>query len=147
LLELTHVTRIDTAEVSARTLAVGMYSQKIGFKSQDLVATSALVGCGIIPRGRCFPTMCRYLWLGLAAVSLSGCAGSPVAIQREAQAQYAKSVANYRTCLIENSSNVKACEGLRLVMETDERAFNNMSASLPPNFSGTRSVNIQEQQR
>jgi hypothetical protein len=32
-------------------------------------------------------------------------------------------------------------------MEADERAFNNMSASLPPNFSGTRSVNIQEQQR
>jgi hypothetical protein len=32
-------------------------------------------------------------------------------------------------------------------MKADERAFNNMSACLPPNFSGTRSVDIQEQQR
>jgi hypothetical protein len=91
--------------------------------------------------------MHRYFWLGLAAVCLSGCAGSPVAIQREAQRQYAKSATDYRTCLTENSSNVKACEGLRLAMEADERAFNNMSASLPPDFSGTRSVNIQRQER
>jgi hypothetical protein len=91
--------------------------------------------------------MHRYLWLGLAAVCLSGCAGSPVAIQREAQRQYATSVTNYRTCLTENSTNVKACEGLRLAMEANERAFNNMSSSLPPNFSSMRSVNIQEQQR
>jgi hypothetical protein len=91
--------------------------------------------------------MYRYILLGLAAISLSGCAGSPVAVQREAQRQYATSVTNYRTCLAENSSNVKACEGLRLAMEADERAFNNMSASLPPNFSGTRSVNIQAEQR
>jgi hypothetical protein len=94
-----------------------------------------------------YHTMYRYLWLGLAAVSLLGCAGSPVAMQREAEAQYAKSVTNYRTCLTDNSSNVKACEGLRLAMEADERAFNNMSASLPPNLSGTSSINIQHQQR
>jgi hypothetical protein len=42
---------------------------------------------------------------------------------------------------------VKVVEGVRLAMEVDERAYNNMSASLPPNLSGTSSVNIQEQRR
>jgi hypothetical protein len=91
--------------------------------------------------------MYRYLLLGLTAVCLAGCAGSPIAAQRDARADYAKSVANYRTCLTTNSANVKACEGFRLAMEADERAFNNMSAALPSGYSGTSSINIQEQQR
>jgi hypothetical protein len=35
----------------------------------------------------------------------------------------------------------------RLAMEADERAFNNMSAALPASYSGTSSINIQQQQR
>ena len=91
--------------------------------------------------------MYRYLLLGLTAVSLAGCAGSPIAAQRDARANYAKSVANYRTCLTDNPANIKACDGPRLAMEADERAFNNMSAALPSEFSGTSSINIQQQQR
>ena len=57
-----------------------------------------------------------------AACLLSGCAGSPIAMERDARLNYEKSVTNYRACLAANQSNVHACEAQRLIMDTDERA-------------------------
>jgi hypothetical protein len=83
-----------------------------------------------------------------AACLLSGCAGSPIAAERDARHNYEKSVAVYRNCLAENPSNVRACESQRLIMETDERAFNNLSADVNAKLSGTGSTsNIIVQQR
>jgi hypothetical protein len=115
--------------------AVGAYPRKIGFKSQGLIAR--LPAAGVL-----FSCIATF-GLVFSAGSLLGCAGSPIAVQREAQARYANSARNYRIRLTENSSSVKACEGLPLAMEANERAFNNMSASLPADFSGTRSVKVQ----
>ena len=81
----------------------------------------------------------------LAAVLLSGCAGSPVAAEKDARLRYEKSVADYRNCLAANPSNLKACEAQRLTMELDERAFNNISASVSGMF-GASSSNIVVQQ-
>jgi hypothetical protein len=44
----------------------------------------------------------------LAAVLLSGCAGSPGAAEKDARLRYEKSVADYRNCLAANPSNMKA---------------------------------------
>jgi hypothetical protein len=85
----------------------------------------------------------RILGTAVLCAVLAGCAGSPFRSERDARANYEKSVANYRTCLIENPSDVKACEGFRLAQETDERAFNNMSASLQ-NRSSTANINVQQ---
>ena len=74
---------------------------------------------------------------------LSGCAGSPIAAEREARVNYEKSVADYRNCLAANPSNVKGCEAQRLTMETDERAFNNISAS-NGKFAGGTNVVVQQ---
>lgn len=45
----------------------------------------------------------------------------------KARQQYEESATGYRSCLAANPSNIKACEGPRLMAEADERAFNNMS--------------------
>jgi hypothetical protein len=74
---------------------------------------------------------------------LSGCAGSAIGGARTARVNYEKSVEDYRACLAANSSNVKACEAQRVMMETDERAFNNMSDSL----NGLMGGNVTVQQR
>jgi hypothetical protein len=69
--------------------------------------------------------------------ALAGCAGSPVAVTRDARLNYEKSVADYRACLVANQANVRACDGKRLIMETDERAFNNHSADLGRMMGGS----------
>jgi hypothetical protein len=83
----------------------------------------------------------RVMGIVALCAALGGCAGSPFAAQRDARANYEKSVANYRTCLIDNPSDVKACDGLRLAQEADERAFNNMSAALQ-NRNSTANINV-----
>ena len=82
-----------------------------------------------------------------AACLLSGCAGSPIAIERDARLNYEKSVTNYRACLAANQSNVHACEAQRLIMDTDERAFNNLSADVNTKLSAGNTNNIIVQQR
>lgn len=89
--------------------------------------------------------MKTYFLIFAAACLLSGCAGSPIAAERDARVNYEKSVADYRNCLAANPSNVKACEAQRLTMETDERAFNNISASVNGKF-GSSSNNVFVQQ-
>lgn len=82
----------------------------------------------------------RSILAGLAvfvgASLLSGCAGSPIAAANNARTNYEKSVADYRSCLTSNSSNPNACEAKRQIMETDERAFNNLSADVNTKLGG-----------
>jgi hypothetical protein len=85
--------------------------------------------------------MYRFFVLGLVACCLAGCAGSPIASQRDARLNYEKSVGDYRACLIDNPSNLKTCENLRLVMETNERAYGNISAAVQ---GRSASINIQQ---
>jgi hypothetical protein len=89
-------------------------------------------------------TMTAFL---VSACILSACAGSPVAAERDARLHYEASVANYRNCLAANPSNVNACQVQRLTMETDERAFNNMSASLNGRFGGGQQSIVVQQTR
>lgn len=69
----------------------------------------------------------RLVFLFSLCISLAGCG---VAAKVDARQNYQHSLADYRECLAANSANVKACEGKRLIMEADERAFNNMAASI-----------------
>ena len=89
----------------------------------------------------------RFAMLAASACLLSGCAGSPIAAERDARLNYEKSVANYRNCLAANPSNVNTCEAQRLTMEVDERAFNNMSASVNGKFGASNSNIVVQQQR
>ena len=77
--------------------------------------------------------MLRLVTLALVGASLGGCA---LANRIESQQNYHDSEAKYRNCLAANAP--QACEGPRLAMEADERAFNNMSG---------RSVNVNTLQR
>jgi len=77
--------------------------------------------------------MIRILAIAASCVALGGCA---VAARWDANEHYRESLANYRTCLAINAP--QACEGTRLTMEADERAFNDMSG---------RGVNYSVQQR
>lgn len=45
----------------------------------------------------------------------------------KARKQYEESTTAYRGCLGVNQAAPRACEAQRLAMETDERAFNNIS--------------------
>src|SRR5436190_18094326 len=58
-------------------------------------------------------------------VMLSGCG---IVARNDARIEYQGSAANYKACLAANPATPQNCEGLRLVMETDERKFNNVSA-------------------
>jgi len=71
-----------------------------------------------------------FLTLAMVAACALSLAGCGLAAKVDARQNYQKSLADYRACLEANSANVSACEGKRLIMETDERAFNNMAAGV-----------------
>jgi hypothetical protein len=56
----------------------------------------------------------------------------------KARQQYEESAAGYRSCLGANQTNPRTCEAQSLAMESDERAFNNISG---------HAANINVQQR
>ena len=85
--------------------------------------------------------MLKNVVLAPIALLLTGCA---VAAVRDSSQQYQQSLAAYKTCLGANGANPKACEGQRLAMEADERAFNNRSAALQ---GSNRTSNIIVQER
>lgn len=76
------------------------------------------------------------------AISLSGCGVIARIEDRQeyvkARQQYEESTAGYRNCLSANQVNPRMCEAQRLAMESDERAFNNISG---------HAANINVQQR
>jgi hypothetical protein len=81
------------------------------------------------------------------SIILAGCAGSPIAMQKDARVRYEQSVEDYRACLSANGSNVAACENKRLIMETDEHALNTISASLPGSMSNSNNSTVTVQSR
>ncbi len=76
----------------------------------------------------------------LCSLALAGCG---IAAKIDARTEYQKSVADYRTCLDANPNDVKACEGKRLAMEAEERAYNNLSAGVTERGNTTANVNVQ----
>ena len=68
----------------------------------------------------------------LGALMLGGCS---IAATIDARTEYQKSVADYRACLDAHPWELKACDGKRLTMEAEERAYNNPSVGAPTNVS------------
>jgi hypothetical protein len=86
------------------------------------------------PRGRMPPMTlgAPMQKLGAGAVTfvclaLCGCAGSPIANEAKARQNYEQSTADYRACLVANPNNVQSCDAKRLIMETDERHWHELS--------------------
>ena len=65
-----------------------------------------------------------------------------VAARVESRGEYQQSAANYKSCLATNPAAPQNCESLRLIMETDERKYNNLSAGLNPGSQGANTVTI-----
>ena len=72
---------------------------------------------------------------GFLAICLVGCGPA-----REALVEYRNSAENYKTCV--SAKGPTACETERLLMETDERKFNNIGAAVSGN-STANNINIQ----
>ena len=68
--------------------------------------------------------------------------GCGLAAKVDARHNYEQSTAIYRACVSADSANPQVCEGKRLAMEADERAYNNMVAPIS-NGVGTANVNVQ----
>lgn len=81
----------------------------------------------------------RLLIAAPLVLILSGCG---LAAKVDARHNYEQSTAIYRACVSANSANPQVCEGKRLAMEADERAYNNMVAPIS-NGVGTANVNVQ----
>ena len=77
----------------------------------------------------------------LCTLALGGCG---IAAKVDARTQYQKSVAEYSDCVNANPNDPKACDGKRLAMEADERAYNNLSAGVN---QGNTTANINVQSR
>lgn len=64
-------------------------------------------------------------------LAIFGCfvlGGCGLVARHEARTEYQASAAEYKTCLAANQSLPQKCEGLRLVMEADERKYTNIGA-------------------
>jgi hypothetical protein len=98
-------------------------------------------GCAWMLAGRGFINM-RILGIVALGAALGGCAVVARIEDRQeyvkARQQYEESTGTYRSCLGANQANPRMCEAQRLAMETDERAFNNISG---------HAANINVQQR
>jgi hypothetical protein len=68
----------------------------------------------------------------LGALILGGCS---IAAKTDARTEYQKSAADYRACLDAHPWELKACDGKRLAMEAEERAYNNPSVGAPTNVN------------
>jgi glutamine synthetase len=68
-------------------------------------------------------------FLAITAMLMLGACG--IARQVDAQNHYQQSLADYRACLAANNANPQACEGKRLLMETDEHALDNSRIRAP----------------
>jgi hypothetical protein len=79
--------------------------------------------------------------LGVVALCalLGGCG---VAARVDARNDYQSSAANYKACLSANPSTPKNCESFRLIMETDERKYNDLSAGLNPGSQRIDTVTV-----
>jgi hypothetical protein len=72
-------------------------------------------------------------------IPLAGCG---YVIRQDARNDYNASAAQYKACLGANPAAPQNCEGLRLVMETDERKLNSMSASTGAGLATSSNVTV-----
>ena len=70
----------------------------------------------------------------MRAVGLPGCGVQRMVSANDARQRYEQSSSAYRACLTENPVNVHACDGKRLIMDTDEREYNTLRASTADNI-------------
>ena len=70
--------------------------------------------------------MTRIL-VALCALTLAGCGSTTKtsAPKIDPRAEYQNSLDAYQACVNSNLSNVEACEGKRVQMEVNERAYHN----------------------
>jgi hypothetical protein len=80
--------------------------------------------------------------LGIAAVACLMLSGCGIAASVDARNDYQTSSANYKTCLSANPSAPQSCESYRLIMEADERKYNNLSAGLSPGSQRTGTLTV-----
>jgi hypothetical protein len=66
----------------------------------------------------------------LCALTLAGCGAAKVDPRAYVHAEYQSADDEYRACINDNLRNVEKCEGKRVQMETNERAYNNMAAGI-----------------
>jgi hypothetical protein len=81
--------------------------------------------------------------LSLIVFCTLGVAVCGVVAKVDARTHYQQSLADYRACLDANPNDPKACESKRLIMEVDERAYNNMSAGIVAGGTTSSNVNVQ----
>jgi hypothetical protein len=68
----------------------------------------------------------------LCMLALVGCG---IVAKIDARTEYQKTVADYSACLDAHPWELKACDGKRLAMEAEERAYNNLFAGVPTNVN------------
>lgn len=81
----------------------------------------------------------RKISMLMICLALGGCG---LAAKIDAREGYQEATARYRSCLETNPANPRACEGLRMAMEAQEREFNAMSSSLTPGGQTSSSISI-----
>lgn len=82
--------------------------------------------------------MKRVMLALMIAVPTTGCG---IAAKVDARNEYQVSAERYKTCLAANAADPRACEGLRLAMEADERKYTNFSAGIQQGGSAAVNVN------
>jgi hypothetical protein len=71
------------------------------------------------------------MYVVLCALMLAGCGAAKIDSPANARAEYQKSIDDeYRACINDNLKNVEKCEGKRVQIEANERAYNNMTAGI-----------------
>jgi hypothetical protein len=81
----------------------------------------------------------RILGIVALCAALGGCG---IAARVDARNDYQTSAANYKACLSANPSAPQSCESYRLIMETDERKYNDLSAGLNPGSQRTGTLTV-----
>ena len=75
------------------------------------------------------PLIARIFVL-ICALALAGCAAAKVDPRAYAHTEYKSADDEYRACINDNLKNVEKCEGKRIQMEANERAYNDMVAGI-----------------
>jgi len=82
--------------------------------------------------------MYRHLSVFIAATLLGGCG---VVAKVNARDDMTASKTAYKSCLLQNPSNVSACEGYRLAFEADLKAYRAASAGIQSGNNNTLNLN------
>jgi hypothetical protein len=70
------------------------------------------------------------IFVVVCALALAGCGAAKVDPRVDARAEYQKSLEEYQTCIDMSFKNVQKCEGNRVLMESNWRAYDNVTAGI-----------------